>query len=601
MDSFLLWPVLLFDLLLKVSGNAEGVWSSPDLITVNCEISHGSDPFVGLEFNALNALRNNMADPNNVLQSWDPTHVNPCMWFRVTCNRDNRVTRIDLGDENLSGQLVPQLGQLLNLQYLQLHSNNIIGKIPEELGSLTKLVSLDLYLNRLTGPIPDTLGNLKKLRYLRLNSNNLSGNIPTSLTTVASLQVLFQNNPGLKQQKFSPPQSASSGKSATTTVIVGVAVGAALTFAGPAIAFAFWRIRKEQDEFFDVPDAESPEVHHSRFKQFSLHELKVATNNFSDQNILGRGGFGKVYKGCLTDGSLVAVKRLQEESLMGSREFENEVKILGMTVHRNLVRLCGFCMTSTELMLVYPYMVNRSVELNLRVHPGSQPLLDWPKRKSIALGAARGLAYLHNHCDRRIIHGDCKCSNILLNEGFEAVIADFGLARVMDFKDSHDNTLGIRGTYGYMAPEYCLHGVLSVKIDVFAYGIVLLELISGRIYSRYFIDREESLLDWAKRLLKEKKLETLVDPLLQGNYDAEEAEQVVQVALLCTLHSPSNRPNMSEVITMLEDGEGLAEKWEKLQNEIFQQDFNQPDHPNFNWIEDSVSYLSEDELSLSPR
>ncbi|CAI0375662.1 unnamed protein product [Linum tenue] len=146
------------------------------------------------EGDALNALKTNLADPNNVLQSWDPTLVNPCTWFHVTCNSENSVTRVDLGNANLSGQLVTQLGQLPNLQYLELYSNNLSGRIPDELGNLTALVSLDLYLNNLTGPIPVTLGKLEKLRFLRLNNNTLSGTIPMTLTKVMSLQVLDLSN-----------------------------------------------------------------------------------------------------------------------------------------------------------------------------------------------------------------------------------------------------------------------------------------------------------------------------------------------------------------------------------------------------------------------
>ncbi|KAG8380291.1 hypothetical protein BUALT_Bualt06G0000400 [Buddleja alternifolia] len=146
------------------------------------------------EGDALYALRSNLADPNNVLQSWDPTRVNPCTYLHVTCNIDNSVTRVDLGNANLSGQLVPQLGQLPNLQYLELYSNNISGRIPNEIGNLTNLVSLDLYLNSLSGPIPDTLGRLQRLRFLRLNNNSLSGQIPVTLTTISTLQVLDLSN-----------------------------------------------------------------------------------------------------------------------------------------------------------------------------------------------------------------------------------------------------------------------------------------------------------------------------------------------------------------------------------------------------------------------
>ncbi|KAL0384505.1 UNVERIFIED_CONTAM: BRASSINOSTEROID INSENSITIVE 1-associated receptor kinase [Sesamum radiatum] len=346
------------------------------------------------EGDALNALKSNLADPNNVLGSWDPTLVNPCTWFHVTCNSDNSVTRVDLGNANLSGQLVPQLGQLPNLQYFEalaftekmvtfsrvmygireLYSNNISGRIPNELGNLTNLVSLDLYLNSLSGPIPETLGKLQKLRFLRLNNNSLSGEIPSSLTTIFTLQVLFANN-RLEPLPASPPPPVQPttpspsrvGNSATGAIAGGVAAGAALLFAAPAIALAWYRRRKPQDHFFDVPAEEDPEVHLGQLKRFSLRELQVATDNFSNKNILGRGGFGKVYKGRLADGSLVAVKRLKEERTQGGElQFQTEVEMISMAVHRNLLRLRGFCMTPTERLLVYPFMANGSVASCLR-------------------------------------------------------------------------------------------------------------------------------------------------------------------------------------------------------------------------------------------
>uniref|UniRef100_A0A5B6ZMM6 non-specific serine/threonine protein kinase n=1 Tax=Davidia involucrata TaxID=16924 RepID=A0A5B6ZMM6_DAVIN len=470
--SAVLWLILVVYRLPWVSGNSEG--------------------------DALNALKTNVVDPNNVLQSWDPTLVNPCTWFHVTCNSDNSVTRVDLGNANLTGQLVPQLGQLLNLQYLELYSNNITGRIPIELGNLTNLVSLDLYLNTLNGPIPDTLGRLSKLRFLRLNNNTLSGNIPMSLTTVMSLQVLDLSNNGLTGDipvngSFSlftpisfnnnplntppvspppplsptPPASSPVGNSATGAIAGGVAAGAALLFAAPAIALAWWRRRKPQDHFFDVPAEEDPEVHLGQLKRFSLRELQVATDSFSNKNILGRGGFGKVYKGRLADGSLVAVKRLKEERTQGGElQFQTEVEMISMAVHRNLLRLRGFCMTPTERLLVYPFMVNGSVASCLRERPDTQSPLDWPIRKRIALGAARGLAYLHDHCDPKIIHRDVKAANILLDEEFEGIVGDFGLAKLMDYKDTHVTT-AVRGTIGHIAPEYLVTGscFLSSSLD----------------------------------------------------------------------------------------------------------------------------------------
>jgi len=589
---------------------------------------------------ALYSLRQSLKDNNNVLQSWDPTLVNPCTWFHVTCNPDNSVIRLDLGNAQLSGPLVPQLGQLKNMQYLELYSNNISGPIPPELGNLTNLVSLDLYLNNFTGGIPDTLGQLSKLRFLRLNNNSLSGQIPKTLTNINTLQVLdlsnnnlsggvpssgsfslftpisFANNPNLcgpgttkpcpgappfsPPPPYNPPSPASSkGVSSTGAIAGGVAAGTAFLIAVPAIGYALWRRRKPEEQFFDVPGEEDPEVHLGQLKRFSLRELQVATDNFNNRNVLGRGGFGKVYKGRLSDGSLVAVKRLKEERTPGGElQFQTEVELISMAVHRNLLRLRGFCMTPTERLLVYPYMANGSVASRLRERTENDPPLEWETRARIALGSARGLSYLHDHCDPKIIHRDVKAANILLDEDFEAVVGDFGLAKLMDYKDTHVTT-AVRGTIGHIAPEYLSTGKSSEKTDVFGYGIMLLELITGQRafdLARLANDDDVMLLDWVKALLKEKKLEQLVDPDLQGRYADQEVESLIQVALLCTQGSPMERPKMSEVVRMLE-GDGLAERWEQWQKvEVMRQEAELAPRHN-DWIVDSTYNLRAVELS----
>ncbi|KAG4999546.1 hypothetical protein JHK87_020618 [Glycine soja] len=538
-----------------------------------------------------------MIDPNNALHNWDATLVSPCTWFHVTCS-ENSVIRVELGNANLSGKLVPELGQLPNLQYLELYSNNITGEIPVELGNLTNLVSLDLYMNKITGPIPDELANLNQLQSLRLNDNSLLGNIPVGLTTINSLQVLdlsnnnltgdvpvngsfsiftpisFNNNPFLNKTipvtpAATPQQNPSgNGIKAIGVIAGGVAVGAALLFASPVISLVYWNRRKPLDDYFDVAAEEDPEVSLGQLKKFSLPELRIATDNFSNKNILGKGGFGKVYKGRLTNGDDVAVKRLNPECIRGDdKQFQIEVDMISMAVHRNLLRLIGFCMTSSERLLVYPLMANGSVESRLREPSESQPPLDWPKRKNIALGAARGLAYLHDHCDPKIIHRDVKAANILLDEEFEAVVGDFGLARIMDYKNTHVTT-AICGTRGHIAPEYMTTGRSSEKTDVFGYGMMLLELITGQRafdLARLARDEDAMLLEWVKVLVKDKKLETLLDPNLLGNRYIEEVEELIQVALICTQKSPYERPKMSEVVRMLE-GEGLEEKWDEWLN-----------------------------------
>ncbi|KAK4393244.1 protein NSP-INTERACTING kinase [Sesamum angolense] len=199
-------------------------------------------------------------------------------------------------------------------------------------------------------------------------------------------------------------------------------------------------------------------------RRFQLRELQLATNNFSSKNILGKGGFGNVYKGYLPDGTAVAVKRLKDGSTAGGeKQFQTEVEMISLAVHRNLLRLYGFCMTATEKLLVYPYI---------------KTSLDWGTRKRIALGAARGLLYLHEQCDPKIIHRDVKAANILLDDYCEAVVGDFGLAKLLDHQDSHVTT-AVRGTVGHIAPEYLSTGQSSEKTDVFGFGILLLELITG--------------------------------------------------------------------------------------------------------------------------
>ncbi|CAI9304295.1 unnamed protein product [Lactuca saligna] len=531
------------------------------------------------EVDALNALKTQLQDPNNVLQSWNITQVNPCRWSHITCNTETRVTRIDLGNAYLSGQLVPQLGQLSNLQYLHLYSNNFSGRIPDEIGNLTNLLGLELYRNRLEGAIPDTLGNLQKLCFLRLGNNSLTGTIPYSLTTIDSLQLIDLSN------NFLIGTVPSNGSFSQFT---DISCNFILLY--QAIALVWQGCRYQQDHFTDVPAEEDPGVHLKQLiKRFSLHELQVATNNFNEKNILGRGAFGKVYKGRLADGALVAVKRLIDGVKAGELQFQMEVEMISIAVHRNLLRLQGFCMTPTERLLVYPFMVNGSVASCLRDRP-----LDWPTRKRIALGSARGLAYLHEHCDPKIIHHDVKAANILLDEEFEAVVGDFGLAKLMDYNDTHVTT-GVRGTIGHIAPEYISTRRSSEKSDVFGYGVMLLELVIGqRAYDlgRHANDDEVMLLDWVKGLLGENKMEILVDA--EGNYLQDVVEELIQIALLCTQVIPLERPKMSEVVKMLE-GDGLEERWEEWQKEeIYRQEFR---HMHVRNKQDSSYNPSNDHLS----
>ncbi|KAM3228113.1 hypothetical protein ACQJBY_059681 [Aegilops geniculata] len=304
-------------------------------------------------------------------------------------------------------------------------------------------------------------------------------------------------------------------------------------------------------------------------KHFSFHGLQSATDNFNSKNILGQGGFGVVYKGCLRNGTLVAVKRLKDPDVTGEVQFQTELELIGLAVHRNLLRLYGFCMTSKERLLVYPYMPNGSVADRLREYHHGKPCLDWSKRMQIAIGAARGLLYLHEQCNPKIIHRDVKAANILLDGSFEAVVGDFGLAKLLDRQDSHVTT-AVRGTVGHIAPEYLSTGQSSEKTDVYGFGILLLELITGpkTLSNGHGQSQKGMIIDWVRELNEEKKLDKLVDRDLKDSFDVAELECAVDVILQCTLTNPILRPKMSEVLQALESNVRLAENGVDLNREV---------------------------------
>ncbi|CAA3023230.1 G-type lectin S-receptor-like serine/threonine-protein kinase B120 [Olea europaea var. sylvestris] len=283
---------------------------------------------------------------------------------------------------------------------------------------------------------------------------------------------------------------------------------------------------------------------------FSLQTLQIATNFFSDLNRLGHGGFGPVYKGLMPNGQEVAVKKLSLNSRQGLKEFTNEVKLLLRIQHRNLVTLLGCCVEGPEKMLVYEYLPNRSLDYFLFDKEKSR-LLDWKKRYQIVSGIARGLLYLHEEAPERIIHRDIKASNILLDEQLIPKISDFGLARLFPGDDTHLNTFRISGTHGYMAPEYAIRGYLSVKTDVFSFGILVLEIVSGRKNHDGFLDAQKAdLLNYTWTLFEAGKSEELVKGSLD-KYNPEEAAICIQLGLLCCQASIADRPDMNSVNLML--------------------------------------------------
>ncbi|KAL6144701.1 hypothetical protein ACLB2K_055392 [Fragaria x ananassa] len=411
----------------------------------------------------------------------------------------------------------------------------------------------------------------------------------------------------------SPPPTNSTTSSDTPPVgnlptntnvgiIVGVAIGGFSVLVAVAIIFFFYRRRQKRlakanesgeppkddplkgppqnlQQNYTPPSADKIEIYpmptHSRgpsstgsgygsekpssafgFSEstFTYQELAMATNGFSSENLLGQGGFGYVHKGVLPNGKVVAIKQLKAGSGQGEREFQAEVEVINRVHHRHLVSLVGYCISGAQRLLVYEFVSNNTLEFHL--HGMGRPTMTWPMRMKIALGSAKGLAYLHEDCHPKIIHRDIKAANILIDENFEAKVADFGLAKLALDTDTHVSTR-VMGTFGYLAPEYASSGKLSDKSDVFSFGVVLLELITGhRPIDKTHSFTDDSMVEWARPLLAQAlekgNFDGLVDARLQNDYNSSEMACMVACAAACVRHSARHRPKMSQVLRALE-------------------------------------------------
>ncbi|XP_061373816.1 cysteine-rich receptor-like protein kinase 43 isoform X2 [Gastrolobium bilobum] len=293
-------------------------------------------------------------------------------------------------------------------------------------------------------------------------------------------------------------------------------------------------------------------------KIFAYETLAAATKNFSALHKLGQGGFGPVFKGKLNDGREIAVKKLSHTSNQGKKEFTNEAKLLARVQHRNVVNLLGYCVHGTEKLLVYEYVPHESLD-KLLFKSGKREQLDWKLRYGIITGVAKGLLYLHEDSHHCIIHRDIKASNILLDDKWTPKIADFGMARLFPEDQTQVNTR-VAGTNGYMAPEYVMHGNLSVKADVFSYGVLVLELITGQRNSSNFDVDSQNLLDWAYKQYKKGKSLEIVDSALASTMVVEQVTMCIQLGLLCIQGDPHLRPNMRRVVVMLSRKPGHMEE-----------------------------------------
>ncbi|XP_050236743.1 receptor-like protein kinase BRI1-like 3 [Mercurialis annua] len=487
---------------------------------------------------------------------------------------------LDLSYNSISGTIPENFGLMNYVQVLNLGHNKLTGIIPDSFGGLKAIGVLDLSHNHLEGFIPSSLGSLSFLSDMDVSNNNLSGIIPSGgqLTTFPASR--YENNSGLCGVPLSPCGSGGRPPSSyhhgtKQSIAAGMVIG--ITFfllCISGLTLALYRVKKSQqkEEQREKYIESLPTSGSSSWKLSGVHQplsiniatfekplrkltfahLLEATNGFSADSLIGSGGFGEVYKAQLKDGCVVAIKKLIHVTGQGDREFMAEMETIGKIKHRNLVPLLGYCKVGDERLLVYEYMKWGSLESVLH---GRSKGLDWVARKKIAIGSARGLAFLHHSCIPHIIHRDMKSSNVLLDENFEARVSDFGMARLVNALDTHLSVSTLAGTPGYVPPEYYQSFRCTTKGDVYSYGVILLELLSGKkpIDPSVFGD-DNNLVGWAKQLHREKRNNEILDPELtmQKSCDAE-LHQYLRIAFECLDDRPYKRPTMVQVMAMFKE------------------------------------------------
>ncbi|KAG9145668.1 hypothetical protein Leryth_018721 [Lithospermum erythrorhizon] len=402
----------------------------------------------------------------------------------------------------------------------------------------------------------------------------------------ASCILRYEVNPFFNQTIQLDVDQPSDGDDNSTTIIVAIVVPVvALILISVSVFLLMRKTRKKKivEQVETIEDISTVES-----LQYDFNTISIATDNFDDSNKLGQGGFGAVYKGCLPNGQEIAVKRLAKDSGQGDLEFKNEVLLVAKLQHRNLVRLLGFCLEGTERLLIYEYMPNASLD-HFLFDKVKRSQLDWDKRYKIIKGVARGLLYLHEDSRLRIIHRDLKASNVLLDEEMNPKIADFGMARLFVFDETQGNTSRIVGTYGYMAPEYALHGLFSPKSDAFSYGVLVLEIVSGQRNNLFRNgDHLGDLLSHVWKNWRDGTSANVIDPILLSNAASiHELVRCIHIGLLCVQESDVTRPTMESVLLMLNS---------------FSLTLPVPSEPAFymrSGIESEVSLFSEDPVSDS--
>ncbi|KAI4376817.1 hypothetical protein MLD38_014533 [Melastoma candidum] len=340
---------------------------------------------------------------------------------------------------------------------------------------------------------------------------------------------------------------------------------------------------------FDGSDPVAASLHRPSWRCYSFEEILEATGGFSSDNLVGKGGYAEVYRGRL-GGEEIAVKRLSKASTdeRKVKEFLTEIGTIGHVHHPNVLSLLGCCIDN-GLYIIFRFSSRGSLASLL--HGEDSPTIDWKTRHKVAVGTARGLHYLHKGCQRRIIHRDIKSSNILLTSDFDPLISDFGLAKWLPWQWSHHSIAPIEGTFGHLAPEYFMHGIVDEKTDVFALGVLLLEIISGK---KPVDGSHQSLHAWAKPILSKGEMEKLVDPRLGGDYDMGQLRRLAFAASLCIRPSSTWRPSMSEVLEVMETEKLEEGRWDmpKEEKEVEEEEF-------WGFEELECDYDDDDDTSFS--